>query len=129
MSRVLVIDDDGAFRSACVSILRNEGYEAIGARNGADAIRLLDKIEVDLVITDILMPEKDGIETIQELKRSHSAIKVIAVSGGGAIGEASLCVCRSLGAAILRKPFSTQELRMALAAATAVDANDVDLLT
>ena len=83
MARVLIIDDDNQVRSALRRWLERAGHDAFEAENGNEGLRLLGRERVDLVITDILMPEKEGLETIIELKRDYPGTKVIAISGSG----------------------------------------------
>lgn len=83
MARLLVIDDDNDFRKMLLLMLENAGYEVVEAENGKEAILFYDKEQIDLVVTDIFMPEKEGIETINELVKLNPKIKIIAISGGG----------------------------------------------
>ncbi len=83
MARILVIDDDPQVLSMLVETLQREGYEVDGAADGRVALQALREEPADLVITDIVMPEMEGIEVIQELRRSFPQVKVIAISGGG----------------------------------------------
>jgi len=110
--RVLVIDDDQAVRSVIVGAFNRVGCETRSAPDGRSGMRLFKDQPADLVVTDILMPNQEGIETILELKRSGAAPKVIAISGGGSRGgQDFLKWARSLGAdATLPKPFRTSEL-------------------
>lgn len=112
MSAILVIDDDASVREVVSEMLRLEGHEVIIAENGRDAVPLLSARHIDLVITDLIMPEKEGIETISEIRRSDSRIPIIAISGGGRLGPGDyLETARYIGAdATLAKPFARQEL-------------------
>lgn len=112
MTAILVIDDDASVREVVSEMLRLEGYEVTIAANGREAIRLLDAGRFDLVITDLIMPEKEGIETIAEIRRTHANLPILAISGGGRIGPSDyLETARYLGAdATLAKPFARQEL-------------------
>ncbi len=85
MKRILVIDDDVQVRQMLKQTLEREGYEVVDAADGAKGIRLYRDEPTDLVITDIIMPEKEGIETIIELKRDFPDVKIIAISGGGRV--------------------------------------------
>ncbi len=111
--QVLVIDDDKEIREMIFKMLTNENYDVVKVSNGEEAIKLLDnKIKIDIVITDIIMPEKEGIETIRELKRDYPFIKILAISGGGQ-GSANdyLSMAKIMGANLtMSKPFSHQEL-------------------
>jgi DNA-binding response OmpR family regulator len=112
MSAILVIDDDASVREVVSEMLRLEGHEVVIAENGRDAVPLLAARHIDLVITDLIMPEKEGIETISEIRRSDSRIPIIAISGGGRLGPGDyLETARYIGAdATLAKPFARQEL-------------------
>ena len=83
MSRILLIDDDEAFRKMLHKILESAGYEVQDAANGKVALELYRQKASDLIITDLVMPEKEGIETIREFCRIHPGVKIIAISGGG----------------------------------------------
>ena len=82
MSRILIIDDDDQMRMMLKQTLERAGYEVIDAPDGDKGIQLMRETSADLVITDLIMPEKDGMETVIELKREFPDIKIIAVSGG-----------------------------------------------
>lgn len=112
MSAILVIDDDAAVREVVREMLRLEGYDVTIAENGRQAIELLGERRFDLVITDLIMPEKEGIETIAEIRRTNKDMPILAISGGGRIGPGDyLETARYLGAdATLAKPFARQEL-------------------
>ena len=111
--RILVIEDDAQVREMICKILNEEGNDMIEAANGKEAINLLNiEPKIDLVITDIIMPEKEGIETILELKQDYPGIKILAISGGGK-GNAQnyLTLAKAMGAdLVLKKPFVKQEL-------------------
>ena len=81
MARILVIDDDEQMRSLLCRILTHDGHDVFEADNGQTGIEIFDKEGADLVITDLVMPEKDGIETIVVLRRTFPALKIIAISG------------------------------------------------
>lgn len=110
--RILVVDDDEAMRLVLRQSLTREGHVVTLARNGVDAQRVLDGAEVDLVITDLVMPEVEGLQLIRSLRREPVPPKVIAISGGGR-GSANsyLELAEVLGAAAtLAKPFASQAL-------------------
>jgi CheY-like chemotaxis protein len=86
MARILVVDDDAGFREMFVEMLSRGGHEITTASNGNQAIECYRKDPTDLVITDIVMPDKEGIETITELIDEFPDVKIIVVSGGGGIG-------------------------------------------
>ena len=86
MARILVVDDDDGFREMFVEMLHQGGYDTTTAANGNQAIESYRKDPPDLVVTDIIMPDKEGIETITELLDEFPDAKIIVVSGGGGIG-------------------------------------------
>jgi len=99
MARILVVDDDAIARSLLSAALANQGHEVEEARDGREGSALAKTIPFDLVITDIFMPEKDGIELIQELRAHDPALKIIAISGGYQFkGMNVLKVAQHLGA-------------------------------
>ncbi len=99
MPKILVIDDDDQVRDMLHQLLEMEGYEVMEAANGKQAIEIRRREAVDIIITDLIMPEKEGIETIRELKELFPDIKIIAMSGGGVVGpEAYLKIAKGLGA-------------------------------
>ena len=116
MAKILVVDDNNELREMTSRVLRNAGHIVTGATNGNEATRLVQDNTFDLVITDLVMPEKDGIETIMELRRKIPALKIIAMSGGGLVApENYLVIARQLGTAqTLAKPFSRDELLAAV---------------
>ena len=116
MANILVADDEELARFTIREILEAEGHSVIEAKNGNEAIALFNKQPTDLIITDIIMPDKEGIETIIELKREHPEVKIIAISGGGRTRNLDfLDLAKRYGAdVILAKPFSEDELLGAL---------------
>ncbi|MDT9546446.1 MAG: response regulator [Chlorobium sp.] len=114
---ILVIDDDPAVRKFICTTLKREGHQVIEAGDGITGIQMLNENKgITLMITDLIMPEKEGIETIMEVRKTHPDIKIIAISGGGKVGpENFLVLADALGAdATLKKPFSGQELLLSL---------------
>jgi DNA-binding NtrC family response regulator len=111
MARILIIDDEVMIRDLLVKILEREGYETITASNGKDGIKTHRENPSDLIITDLLMPEKDGIETM-ELRRDSQDVKIIAMSGGGKIdSETYLEIAKTMGAIeTIAKPFDLRTL-------------------
>lgn len=117
MSKILVIDDEEDIREMLRIMLKRAGYEALTAPNGAAAAKLLESgEEIDLIITDVVMPEVDGIATIIESKKSRPAMKIIAISGGGVIPpETYLEMAEKLGASkTFTKPLQIKELLTAV---------------
>jgi len=112
MSRVLIIEDNEDVRTMLVLKLQLEGFDVVGARNGTGALDLLGRQAVDVIVTDLFMPDKDGIETIEEVRRKYPLAKIVAMSGWqSAQGPNYLDVAREIGATrTLRKPFDPDEL-------------------
>lgn len=114
MATILIIDDEKLVRYAIRRHLEDEGHEVIEAEDGLTAFKFLEKSDPDLVITDILMPDQDGIEVIRELKERTPDIKIIAISGGGRIPNSAhilLSLAQDLGASkTLMKPINTADL-------------------
>ncbi|GBE53465.1 sporulation initiation phosphotransferase F [bacterium BMS3Bbin14] len=110
--RVLIVDDDEQIRALLQEVMEWAGFNVAVAENGRVAMRLQEQRPADLVITDLIMPEQEGLETITSLKRIYKDIKIIAISGGGRIGpEAYLPAALELGAdRIFSKPFDVQEI-------------------
>ena len=105
MVRILVIDDDDDFRSMLCTALEWAGYTAEEARNGQEGIRRHRTEPVDLVITDILMPEQEGLETIQALRQEFPAIKIIAISGE----KGRLAAAQTFSQCTFEKPLNMEE--------------------
>ncbi len=113
MTLVLVIDDEQQQTRFVSKALEVAGFDTLAARDGAEGMTLLREYRPQLVITDLIMPVMEGIETIIEIRRSSPAMKIIAMSGGGLRrdGMDFLQAARKLGAdATLRKPFRVGEL-------------------
>ncbi len=111
MMRILVIDDDANIRGILAEMLTTAGYEVVEASNGKEGVRLYRDAPFDLVVTDLLMPEKDGLEVVMELRKDFPQVKIITLSGGGAYGNSSLETSKALGAArALLKPFMEDQL-------------------
>ncbi|MEW6347495.1 MAG: response regulator [Thermodesulfobacteriota bacterium] len=118
MARILVIEDETDIRGLYKRFLEQAGHEVMEAPDGEEGVRLYRKTAADLVITDIIMPEKEGIETIMELRKDFPEVKIIAISGGGKAMPSSTCLslAKGLGATkTLAKPFKRQELLDAVA--------------
>jgi DNA-binding NtrC family response regulator len=122
MTHVLVIDDDEQIRELLRETLQREGYEVVTASNGAEGMRLHCERSADLVITDILMPVKDGIATIHELRSRSPDVKIIAITGGGQYGPLShyLGMASQIGAhRVIAKPFVRSQVLEAIGELTA----------
>ena len=112
MASILIIEDDQRLRLALKENLMFRGYEVNDASNGLEGINKFRSDKPDLIVMDIIMPEKEGIETIREIKRDFPSVKIIAISGGGTLGpEHYLKVALAIGAdKALKKPFRTDLL-------------------
>jgi DNA-binding response OmpR family regulator len=117
MSKILVLDDEPSILLMIKKMLEKAGYEVIIASNGKEGMRLFDSEKPDMVITDIIMPEKEGLETIFELRRMHPDLKIIAISGGGRISpDGYLPGAKLLGAnMVFQKPLVQKEFLAAVA--------------
>ncbi len=121
MPHILVIDDERPVRAVLRQMLEKEGYEVEEAPDGAVGMKLLHDHLHDLIITDLFMPEKEGIETMIEVRRHFPQVKIIAMSGGGRAGALDfLPMAESFGALrTLAKPFERRELLEAVRAVLA----------
>ena len=118
MAHILIIDDDELFRESLVLMLEQLGHSVVEAANGLQGMACFELEAFDLVMTDLVMPEQEGIETILKIRRKKTGIKIIAMSGGGniSITRTNLESAKKLGAtATLSKPFSADELSNLLA--------------
>ena len=112
MKRILIVDDEPHILLMLKKMLEPSGYEIDLAANGNEGVELFRKSEADLVITDIIMPEKEGLETIREMRRIKPDLKIIAMSGGGKVSADNyLEIARIFGASkIIAKPFTKKEM-------------------
>ncbi|RUM37007.1 MAG: response regulator [Desulfobulbus sp.] len=113
MKRILVVDDEEQIRSLLTQMLEHENFEVDTAENGEQGLTLVANNPYDLVITDMIMPVKDGLKLIMELVRDYPDLKILAMSGGGAIkAERYLTMAGYLGdeIATLEKPFTLESL-------------------
>jgi CheY-like chemotaxis protein len=117
MAQVLLIDDDPKMRTTLRRILESAGHAVLEAGNGREGLSLFQSRAFDVVVTDIIMPEKEGIETIIELRRTARGSRILAISGGGHAGKVDfLAVAKKLGAdLVLQKPIRAAELLRAVA--------------
>lgn len=113
---ILIIEDDGALRKIMAKVLRLSGHQVAEAEDGGVGMRIFREGSYDLVVTDLLMPEKEGIETIMELRENNPDLPILAVSGGFAADrEGPLHDAEVLGAdASLAKPFTVEEFSEAV---------------
>lgn len=122
MAQILVVEDDAQFRQMLAQMLSQDGHQVSMAGDGMEALQLLERINPDLIITDILMPNKDGIETIMELSQRGCGVPIIAISGGrrSIAAEFNLSSAVVVGVrATLVKPFTRDDLRKVISAALA----------
>jgi CheY-like chemotaxis protein len=112
MKKILIVDDEANIRLLISKALEDAKYEVQAASDGVDAMRKFQGFQPDLVVTDIIMPNKEGVQLITELKSIAPDLKIIAISGGGLIGPtAYLELAKQLGAdEVITKPFKMQEL-------------------
>jgi CheY-like chemotaxis protein len=116
MARILLIEDDDNVRTVLYLTLVHYGHNVVEASNGREGLDRFRETKPDLVITDIVMPEKEGFEVLMKLRRKNPALKIIAISGGGLHNAAHyLHTAKLLGAAkVLAKPFSNETLMAAV---------------
>jgi DNA-binding response OmpR family regulator len=115
-ARILLIDDEPALRDLFKALLEAQGHEVAIAEHGRAAMEILRQQPFDLVMTDVLMPEQDGIETIVQIRSHWPKLRVLAMTGGGHLdAHYYLRVAKNLGAtSLLQKPFSADELLHAI---------------
>lgn len=116
MPRILVIDDEQLLRSTVVTILTRAGFSVEEASDGQAGIAMFHRNPPDVVITDIFMPNRDGLEIIKELKHSNPRTKIIAMTGGGSLRMMEIAsAAKLLGADhVLNKPFESESLLAAI---------------
>jgi DNA-binding response OmpR family regulator len=115
MARILIIDDDDTLRGIIAKSLTHAGHTISQANNGRKGVAVFRSAPTDLVITDLVMPEQEGMETIKILHRDFPSTPIIAMSGGLDGSPLYLELTRRLGAAItLTKPFTLQQLKQAI---------------
>jgi DNA-binding NtrC family response regulator len=113
MALVLIVEDDEPLARVMRRSLESLGHEVVQASDGKSALDHFFKREFDLVVTDILMPEKDGLELIPQIRKTKPGVRMLAVSGGGQVGPNSyLVAAKALGAhETLAKPFSMEDFQ------------------
>lgn len=112
MGRILIIDDDTHILKMMKKMLERAGFDVEFALNGNEGIRAFKKTPADLVICDIIMPEKEGLETIREMKRLYPDLKILAMSGGGRVSSKNYLntACAFGATSTMGKPFSQKQL-------------------
>ncbi len=110
--RVLVIDDHELVRDTLVGTLESAGYEVDSAADGEAGLEVFSRFRPDVVITDILMPQQEGLQFIGELKKLSPEVRILAISGGGSLGPNDVLLwARTLGAdEVLAKPFTREQI-------------------
>jgi CheY-like chemotaxis protein len=118
MVRILLIDDDASVREALAFAADKLGHQLIATEHGKDALRLYRETPFDVVVTDLLMPDQDGLETIRALRKAFPGVRIVAISGGGRVDPALyLQMAEQIGADFtLAKPFSAFEFDAAISA-------------
>ena len=118
MARILIIDDEPQIRSMLKLMLERDGYEVVEAPDGVEGISVYRQNPTDLIITDLIMPNKDGIGMIIDLKKEFPEVKIIAMSGGGLNKpDGYLKGAKKLGASYtLTKPIDREEILRVVAA-------------
>ena len=115
MAKILIVDDDAAVRAILAQVLKAAGHQVFSATNGKEGLWHFGAIQPDLIITDLFMPEKEGLETITELRKKFPQIGILAMSGGNIASTAMLSVAAHLGASCtLEKPFDKDTLLAAV---------------
>ncbi len=111
VATILIVDDDSQVCDLLKQVLEGEGYSVMTAVNGQEGINLHRAHQADLIVLDILMPEKEGLETILELRREFPQVKIIAMSGGSERAKLNLLdLAKRLGAQYsLQKPFQLEK--------------------
>jgi CheY-like chemotaxis protein len=111
MAKILVIDDEPSILLMIKKMLEKTGHEVDMALNGKEGMQIFEKNQADLLITDIIMPEKEGLETIVEMRKNFPDLKIIAISGGGRISaDGYLPGAKLLGAnMVFQKPLVQKE--------------------
>lgn len=112
MQRILIVEDEALVRATLRDALESEGFTVFEATDGRQALDNFDRLSADAAIVDMLMPDKEGIETIVELRKRNRGLKIVAVSGGGATNHmAFLDFAKQVGAHFtLRKPIDVNKL-------------------
>jgi CheY-like chemotaxis protein len=111
MAKILIIDDDVGMRRTASRMLRRGGHKVVEAEDGVEGLRVFRTERPDIVVSDIVMPEKEGIETILELRRENPALQILAISGDLTGSTTYLRLAEMLGAnGTLAKPFRAADL-------------------
>ena len=115
MANILLIEDDEALRSVLAMNLRDAGHTVREADDGRVGLKLFAQEPADVVVSDLIMPEQEGIETITTLRKNHAKLPIIAISGGFTNAPHYLKAAAKLGAnRVMAKPFATADLIAAI---------------
>lgn len=120
MAKIVVVDDEQMVRDFLRQMLTREGHRVTLASDGEEALGVVEQVKPDLIITDIIMPNKDGIQFMTQLSKRYPAIPVIAISGGrrSVSAQFNLDSAELIGAkAVLTKPFTLEQLQQAISSA------------
>ncbi len=111
---ILIVDDEQPLLDSMKVLIEmlDDEFEVYSANNGKQALELIDRSDIDLLITDIIMPDQDGLELIKEVRKKYPSIKILVMSGGG---SHNLKIAKFFGASyVLNKPFDVDELTSAI---------------
>jgi len=113
LKKILLVDDEKSIRKMLRTVLGDDKYSFAEASNGLEALAIMETQSIDLILTDVIMPDCDGIELVMSVRKKLPDIKVIVMSGGGRVrADHYLNLAEKLGAArVFEKPFNTAELR------------------
>ena len=116
MATILLVDDTAELRRTIERLLTNAGHSVTAASNGAAALRELDRGTFDVIVTDIVMPDMEGLELIRKVRKTYASMPIIAMSGGGrGSSDDYLTLAKNFGAAkTLEKPFQIEDLKKAI---------------
>jgi DNA-binding response OmpR family regulator len=116
MASILLVDDTPELRKTIERLLTGAGHAVTSAENGAAALRELDRATFDVIVTDIVMPDMEGLELIRKVRKTQPSLPIIAMSGGGrGSTEDYLALAANFGAAkTLEKPFALEALKAAI---------------
>ncbi len=113
MAAIIIVDDDPTVRAIAVEFLRDGEHAIVEAADGHEALRVLKAVPIDLMVLDMLMPQKDGLETLMEARQLYTDVRILAISSGGSMdANYLLSIARTLGAdAVLSKPLTAARFR------------------
>jgi CheY-like chemotaxis protein len=117
MPKILLVDDNDTFRTAVGMMLEDMGHNVRQATNGEEALALQNDWHAEVLVTDLIMPEKEGLEVIQEFKQRYPEVLIVAMSAGGRMSAPELLkIANHFGASqTLAKPFTKEQLAESIA--------------